>query len=124
MALRHLQIQSGDEVVCPTFTFCASVNPILYEHASPVLIDADPATWNMDPQLLELELQDCASRGKLPKAVIAVDLLGQSADMDAIAQIAGQFDIPVIEDAAEVLGGTYKGRAAGSSGWVGVVRLA
>jgi len=118
LALRHLQIQSGDEVVCSTLTFCASANPILYEHASPVLLDADPATWNMDPQLLELELQDCASRGKLPKAVIAVDLLGQSADMDAITRLAGQFDIPVIEDAAEVLGGTYKGRAAGSSGWV------
>ena len=118
LALRHLGIQPGDEVVCSTFTFCASANPITYEHGKPVLLDADPATWNMDPELLEQELVDCASRGKLPRAVLVVDLLGQSADMDAILEIAGRYDVPVIEDAAEVLGATYRGRPAGSSGWL------
>ncbi len=117
LALRHLDIGIGDEVICSSFTFCASANPIAYERATPVLIDADPATWNMDPSLVQQELEACATRGKLPKAVIAVDLLGQSADMDAITQIAGRYQIPVIEDAAEVLGGTYKERAAGSTGW-------
>jgi pyridoxal phosphate-dependent aminotransferase EpsN len=120
LALHHLRIQPGEEVICSTFTFCASANPIGYERGTPVFIDADPNTWNLDPHLLSDELRDCAERGKLPRAVIAVDLLGQSADMDAVVEIASRYDIPVIEDAAEVLGGTYKGRPAGSSGWAGV----
>jgi len=118
LALRHLGVEPGDEVVCSSFTFCASANPIVYQGATPVLIDADRATWNLDPNLLDEDLKDSAARGRLPKAVIAVDLLGQSADMDAILEITGRYDIPVIEDAAEALGGTYKGRPAGSSGWV------
>lgn len=118
LALRHLGVAPGDEVVCSSFTFCASANPIIYQGATPVLIDADRATWNLDPNLLDEDLKDSAARGRLPKAVIAVDLLGQSADMDAILEITGRYDIPVIEDAAEALGGTYKGRPAGSSGWV------
>ena len=118
LALRHLGVEPGDEVVCSSFTFCASANPIVYQGATPVLIDADRATWNLDPNLLDEDLKDSAARGRLPKAVIAVDLLGQSAGMDAILEITGRYDIPVIEDAAEALGGTYKGRPAGSSGWV------
>lgn len=118
LALRHLGVERGDEVVCSSLTFCASANPIVYQGASPVLIDADEATWNMDPNLLEEDLRESASRGKLPKAVIVVDLLGQCADMDAILEITDRYDIPVIEDAAEALGGTYKDRAAGGSGWV------
>jgi dTDP-4-amino-4,6-dideoxygalactose transaminase len=117
LILRHLNLQPDDEVICSTFTFCASANPIVYEHAQPVFIDSDWASWNLDPNLLEDELTECARRGRLPRAVIAVDILGQSADMDAICQIAGRYEIPVIEDAAEALGGTYKDRPAGSSGW-------
>lgn len=117
LALRHLGIQPGDDVICSTFTFCASANPITYEGATPVLIDADETTWNMDPNLLEDELRESAARGTLPKAVIVVDLLGQSADMDAILEVTNRFEVKVIEDAAEVLGGTYRDRPAGTSGW-------
>ncbi len=90
LALRRLDLQSGDEVICPTFTFCASANPILYEAARPVFLDVDPQTWNLDPNLLEDELVACAVRGTLPKAVMVVDLLGQSADMDAILEMTGR----------------------------------
>lgn len=118
LALRHLNVEAGDEVICPTLTFIASANPIGYQGANPVLIDSDQANWNMDPNLLEEDLKESAAKGKLPKAVIVVDLLGQSADMDAILEVTGRYDIPVIEDAAEALGATYKERAAGASGWV------
>jgi pyridoxal phosphate-dependent aminotransferase EpsN len=117
LALHRLGLTPHDEVICPTFTFCASANPIRYENARPVLLDVDPATWNLDPQLLEDELRESAARGRLPKAVIAVDLLGQSADVDAILELCNRYEIPVIEDAAEALGATYKDRAAGASGW-------
>lgn len=118
LALRHLKVEPGDEVICSSLTFMASANPIAYQGATPVFIDADEATWNMDPNLLEEDLKESAAKGKLPKAVIAVDLLGQSADMDAILDVTGRYDIPVIEDAAEALGGRYKDRPAGASGWV------
>jgi dTDP-4-amino-4,6-dideoxygalactose transaminase len=117
LILRSLTLRPGDEVICPTLTFCASANPILYESARPVFLDVDPATWNLDPNLLQEELRSCSSAGHLPKAIVVVDLLGQSADMDAILAIAQQYELPVIEDAAEALGATYKGRAAGASGW-------
>jgi dTDP-4-amino-4,6-dideoxygalactose transaminase len=117
LALRHLNLQPGDEVLCSTFTFCASANPILYEQARPVFIDADWASWNLDPQLVAQEVKAAAARGKLPKAILAVDILGQSADLDAIGAIAAEYDIPVIEDAAEALGATYHGRPAGSTSW-------
>lgn len=120
LVLRHLNLQPDDEVICSTFTFCASANPIVYERAQPVFIDSDWASWNLDPNLLEDELTECAGRGRLPRAVIAVDILGQSADMDAICQIAGRYEIPVIEDAAEALGGSYKDRPAGASGWASI----
>ena len=118
LSLRHLNVGPGDEVICSSLTFIASANPIAYQGATPVFIDADEATWNMDPNLLEEDLKETAAKGKLPKAVIVVDLLGQSADMNAILEITGRYDVPVIEDAAEALGGTYKDRAAGASGWV------
>jgi pyridoxal phosphate-dependent aminotransferase EpsN len=117
LALRHLGIEPGDEVLCSSFTFCASANPIVYEHGKPVFIDADAATWNLDPNLLADELAACARAGRLPRAVIAVDLLGQSADIDAVLDAAARYEVPVIEDAAEALGGSYKDRPAGSSGW-------
>ncbi len=117
LILRQLGLQSGDEVLCSSLTFCASANPIIYEGARPVFIDSESSSWNLDPELVEQELLDCAKRGRLPRAIIAVDIFGQSADMDAIVDRASRYDIPVIEDAAEALGATYKGRPAGSSGW-------
>ena len=120
LALRALELQPGDEVICSSFTFCASANPIRYEHANPVFVDSDWISWNIDPNLLEEELADCAKRGRIPKAIIAVDILGQSADIDAILQVASPYEIPVIEDAAEALGGSYKGRSVGSSCWCSI----
>jgi len=117
LALRHLNLQPGDEVVCSTLTFCASANPIVYERATPVFIDSEESSWNLDPSLLHEELADCARRGKLPRAVIAVDVFGQSADMQSIVEIASRSDVPVIEDAAEALGSTYRGESVGKLGW-------
>ncbi len=117
LALHRLDLDAESEVICPTLTFCASANPIVYEGAKPVFVDSDLKTWNLDPNLVEEEISDGARRGRLPKAVMAVDILGQSADMDVILEITSRYEIPVIEDAAEALGGSYKGRPAGSSGW-------
>jgi pyridoxal phosphate-dependent aminotransferase EpsN len=117
LALRQLDLKPDDEVLCSTMTFCASANPILYEGAKPVFIDSDRISWNLDPNLVEEEVKECDRRGKLPAAIVAVDILGQSADMDAITSVADRYEIPVIEDAAEALGGTYKDRPAGASGW-------
>lgn len=120
LALRLLQIEPGDEVLCSTFTFSASANPIAYEGALPVFIDSQKQDWNMDPALLREELYESARRGKLPKAVIVVDLYGQCADYDAIVATCAEYDVPIIEDSAEALGATYKGRMAGSFGKFGV----
>ena len=117
LALHALDLDADSEVICSTFTFCASANPIIYEGAKPVFIDSDRGSWNIDPSLLDDELKDCARRGKLPKAVMVVDILGQSADMDVIHEITDPYEIPIIEDAAEALGATYKDRPAGASGW-------
>lgn len=117
LALRHLQLEPEDEVLCSSLTFCASANPIVYERARPVFIDSEPASWNLDPQLLADELAACARRGRLPRAVIAVDVFGQSADLDAIVEAADRYEIPVIEDAAEALGATYRGEPVGKRGW-------
>lgn len=119
LALRLLGVREGDTVFCSTFTFVASANPVLYERAIPVFIDSEPATWNMSPIALERALKDATRRGKLPKAVIVVNLYGQSADMDPIIQLCDTYDVPVIEDAAESLGGTYKGRHSGTLGRIG-----
>jgi pyridoxal phosphate-dependent aminotransferase EpsN len=120
LAVRLLGVRQGDNVLCPSLTFCASANPIVYEGGTPVFIDADPATWNMDPELVREELREGAARGKLPRAVMAVDLYGQCADYDRIVQACAEYDVPVIEDAAEALGATYKDRMAGTLGKVGV----
>jgi len=117
LALRHLNLQPGEEVLCSTLTFCASANPIVYEGARPVFVDSEPNTWNLDPNLLAEELAACAARGKLPRAVVAVDIYGQSADMDAICAIAARYEVPVIEDAAEALGASYQGRHVGTTAW-------
>lgn len=116
LALRILGIEPRDEVFCSTLTFSASANPILYENARPVFIDCDDATWNMNPDLLREALADSSRRGKLPRAIIVVDLYGQCADYDPILAACAEFDVPVIEDAAEALGATYRGKKAGTFG--------
>lgn len=120
LALRLLDVNAGDTVFCSSLTFVASANPIVYLGASPVFIDSEPETWNMSPQALEHALYDAAQNKKLPKAVIVVNLYGQSAKMDEILAICQKFNIPIIEDAAESLGSTYKGRASGSFGKFGI----
>jgi pyridoxal phosphate-dependent aminotransferase EpsN len=120
LALRLLGVGPGDEVVCPTLTFVASVNPIRYLGASPVLVDSDPATWMMDPALLEELLAAKAAAGKLPRAVVVVHLYGQCADMDPILAACRRWDVPVLEDAAEAVGTLYQGKPAGSLGAIGV----
>lgn len=118
LALRLLGVGPGDEVIVPTFTFVASVNPIRYLGATPVFVDSDPATWMLDPALLEKALVDRAARGRRTKAVMPVHLYGQSADMDPILEICRRHDVPVVEDAAEAMGSLYKGRPCGSMGEV------
>ena len=106
LALKGVGVQPGDEVFCSTLTFSASANPILYEGGRPVFIDSERGSWNMDPDLLSEELAACAARGRLPRAVIVVDLYGQGADYDRILSTCAEFEVPVIEDAAEALGVT------------------
>ncbi|EJV82551.1 hypothetical protein IG3_03200 [Bacillus cereus HuA2-1] len=120
LALRLLDVQKGDTVFCSSFTFVASANPIVYLGAEPVFIDSELETWNMSPQALALALYDANKAGKLPKAVILVHLYGQSAKLDEILSLCNQYDVPIIEDAAESLGSTYKGKASGTFGRFGV----
>jgi pyridoxal phosphate-dependent aminotransferase EpsN len=120
LAIRQLELKPGEEVFCSTGTFIASVNPVVYERGSPVFIDSDPATWNLDCNLLSEELERCARRGKLPRAVIGVDLYGQCADWQTLQSICDFYEVPLIEDAAEALGATYDGKPAGSFGWANI----
>ncbi len=120
LALRLLNVGKEDIVFCSTLTFVASVNPILYQGATPVLIDSEPETWNMSPNALERALSEAKSNGILPKAVIVVHLYGQSAKMDEIMAICSSYNVPLIEDAAESLGSEYKGRKSGTHGEYGI----
>ncbi len=120
LALLILGVKPGDEVITSTLTFAATANAITYAGATPVFVDSDAATWNMDPDLLAEELEACARRGRLPAAVVTVDLYGQCADLDRIAAACARYEVPLVEDAAEALGATYKGRPAGSFGAMGV----
>src|SRR3954451_1087274 len=120
LALSLLDVKKGDRVFCSSLTFIASANPIIYQGAEPVFIDSEPETWNMSPQALERAFHDASSKGKLPKAVIVVNLYGQSAKMDELLEICHQYKIPVIEDAAESLGAKYKGKSSGTFGAFGV----
>jgi pyridoxal phosphate-dependent aminotransferase EpsN len=120
LSLRLLGVRPGDEVVCSTLTFSASANPILYEHARPVFIDSEEASWNMDARLLEEWLEARARAGRLPRAVIVVDLYGQCADLVRIAAACARHGVPLVEDAAEALGATWAGRPAGAFGRLGV----
>lgn len=120
LALIEAGVGPGDEVLVSTLTFAASVNPICYLGARPVFVDSEPLSWNMDPDLLQEELDKRAREGRLPKAVVVVHLYGQSADLDPIAAACANYEIPLIEDAAEALGSTYKGRSPGTVGLAGV----
>jgi dTDP-4-amino-4,6-dideoxygalactose transaminase len=121
LALILLGVKAEDEVICSTFTFSASCNPILYQGATPVFVDSESKTWNMSPEFLEAAIKDRIARGKKPKAIILVHLYGMPAQMDELMTIANQYEIPVIEDAAEALGSTYNGKALGTFGKFGVL---
>lgn len=120
LALKYVGVQRGDLVFCSTLTFSASCNPIMYEGAEPVCIDSEPESWNMSPVALKKAFEICNTRGKLPKAVIIVNLYGQSADMDRLKEICDSYGVAIIEDAAESLGATYKGNFSGTIGDLGV----
>lgn len=120
LALDLLGIEKGDYVFCSSLTFIASANPILYCGAIPVFIDSEPESWNMSPAALEKAFIEAKETDTLPKAVIVVNLYGQSADIDPIQDICSQYGVPIIEDAAESLGATYKGKASGTFGKFGI----
>jgi pyridoxal phosphate-dependent aminotransferase EpsN len=120
LSLSLLDVKKGDTVFCSTLTFVASTNPVLYQGAEPVFIDSEPETWNMSPEALKRAFEDASLEGKLPKAVIVVNLYGQSAKMDEILSICNQYDVPIIEDAAESLGSRYKEKPSGTLGKFGV----
>jgi dTDP-4-amino-4,6-dideoxygalactose transaminase len=116
LALEVLGVGPGDEVYASTLTFSATVNPIRYVGATPVFIDSEPSSWNIDPVLLASELRDAAAAHRLPKAVIVVDLYGQCVDFEPVVALCKRYQVPLIEDAAEALGASYGGRPAGSFG--------
>lgn len=120
LALIVLGVEPGDEVICSSFTFAGTCNPIVYLHASPVFVDSEESTWNMDPVLLEEAIVDGIKRGKKPRAIILVHLYGMPARLDEILSVAARYEIPIIEDAAEGLGASYQGRKLGSFGHLGV----
>ena len=120
LALKLAGVGSGDEVFCSTFTFIASVSPITYLGATPVFIDSDRTSWNMDPNLLATALAKKDKQGKLPKAVVLVHLYGQSADIEPIARLCDRYGVALIEDAAEALGATYKNTSPGTWGRAGI----
>ena len=121
LALILLGVGHGDEVICQSMTFSASANPIVYQGATPVFVDSEPDTWNMDPLLMEEAIKDRLAKGRKPKAIIPVHLYGMPAKMDEILQIAAEYEIPVIEDAAEALGSVYNGKACGTLARLGIL---
>jgi|YNPNPStandDraft_1061719.scaffolds.fasta_scaffold21820_3 dTDP-4-amino-4,6-dideoxygalactose transaminase len=120
LALRVLGVGPGDVVLASTLTFIGSVTPILFQGATPVFIDSDPETWNMDPRLLKEALEALNREGRLPKAVVPTDLYGQCADYERIRRECDRYGIPMVVDAAESLGATYKGKPAGSLGFAAI----
>lgn len=120
LALKAIGMKKGDRVFCTSLTFAASCNPIMYEHGEPVFIDSEPESWNMSPLALEKAFIKAKEENKMPRAVIVVHLYGQSADMDKIMEICNRYNTPIIEDAAESLGATYKGKQTGTFGEFGV----
>ncbi|MCY1662981.1 aminotransferase class I/II-fold pyridoxal phosphate-dependent enzyme [Chryseobacterium sp. SL1] len=121
LALIQCGVQPGDEVICQSMTFSASANPIAYCGAIPIFVDSEPETWNICPAGLRQTISDRIQKGKKPKAIIVVHLYGMPAKMDGIISIANEFEIDVIEDAAEALGSVYKGQACGTFGRFGIL---
>ena len=121
LALVQLGVGQGDEIICQSFTFCGSANPIIYQGAIPIFVDSEKETWNMCPEQLELAITDRIKKGKTPKAIILVHLYGMPAKLDEIVNIANKYGIPLIEDAAEALGSEYKGRKCGTFGLYSVL---
>lgn len=120
LALKCLGVGQGDVVFCSTLTFSATANPIIYQGAEPVFIDSNYETWNMCPIALQKAFDDAEKNNKIPKAVVIVNLYGQSADYDALKAICDKYNVPIIEDAAESLGATYKGKQTGTIGEIGI----
>ncbi|MCB0449923.1 MAG: aminotransferase class I/II-fold pyridoxal phosphate-dependent enzyme [Confluentibacter sp.] len=121
LALQLLGVSKDDEVLCQSFTFSASANPILYQGAIPVFVDSEPDTWNMSPDLLERAIKDRIAKHKKPKAIVAVHLYGMPYNAQAINTIANKYEIPVVEDSAEALGSTYFGQACGTLADLGIL---
>ncbi|WGK64711.1 DegT/DnrJ/EryC1/StrS family aminotransferase [Croceiramulus getboli] len=121
LALVQCGVEMDDEVICQSFTFCGSTNPIKYLGAKPILVDSEVDTWNICPINLETAIEDRINKGKKPKAIIAVHLYGMPYKVDEINNVAKRFDIPVIEDSAEALGSSYKGKKCGTFGTFGVL---
>ncbi len=121
LALMNLGVQTGDEVICQSFTFSATANPIVYQGATPVFVDSEPESWNMDPELLEEAIRDRINKGKKPKAIIVVHLYGMPARMDEVIKIAQKYEIPVVEDAAEALGSKFNNQHCGTFGCMGIL---
>lgn len=122
LGLIMLGVEKGDEVICQSFTFAASANPVVYQGATPVFVDSEPGTYNMSPELLEEAIKDrIAKTGKKPKAIIPVYLYGMPGKIDEIMEVARRYEIPVLEDAAEGFGSKYKGQVCGTFGAYGVM---
>jgi dTDP-4-amino-4,6-dideoxygalactose transaminase len=121
VALILLGVKAEDEVICQTMTFSASANPILYQGAIPIFVDSEPDTWNISPEFLETSIKDRIEKGKKPKAIITVHLYGNPYKVDEIHDIAARYDIPIIEDSAEALGSSYKGKKCGTFGTFGIL---
>lgn len=120
LALAVLGVSKGDTVFVSSFTFVASANPVLYLGAEPVFIDSETDTWNMSPEALEVALKEAKLSNKLPKAIVVVNLYGQSAKMDELIEITQKYNVPIVEDAAESLGSTYKNKKSGTFGKLGI----
>ncbi|WP_185287717.1 DegT/DnrJ/EryC1/StrS family aminotransferase [Chryseobacterium lactis] len=121
LALRLLDVEEGDFVICQSFTFVASVNPVLYQKAIPILVDSETSTWNMCPNALEDAIKYCLKQGKKPKAIIAVSLYGMPFMVDEIKEVSKRYEVPIIEDSAEALGSKYKNKACGTFGDLSVI---
>ena len=121
LALVILGVKQDDVVLCQSFTFCGSANPIVYQGATPIFVDSEPDTWNMDPEALEEAIKYSLAKGKKPKAIIYVHLYGMPAKVNEIQQIANEYEIPLIEDAAEALGSRIKDVPCGNFGMISVL---
>jgi dTDP-4-amino-4,6-dideoxygalactose transaminase len=121
LALIMLGVGPGDEVLCSSFTFSASANPICYQGATPVFVDSEADTWNLDPVALEAAILDRIRNGKKPKALVLVHLYGMPAKLEEIQRVCASFEIPIVEDAAEALGSRYRGQPLGTFGAIGVL---